>query len=110
MSSGIEGRRYKEERWGMSAFDKRTGHVSAHSLGRASSALRSERLIDGKQHTEGNCKDALKKGSVLRESGSTIIYMILLPKVQRRKDDAWRRCKTRDIAINVRRRGLYRKM
>ena len=68
---------------------------------------------------KGNCKGCsqkkalkgdLNKGDVLRESGSTIIYMILLPKVQRREDDAWRRCKTRDIAINVRRRGLYRKM
>ena len=30
---GSEGRRYKEEMGGMSAFDKRAGRVSAHSLG-----------------------------------------------------------------------------
>ena len=92
----------------MSAFDKRTGRVSAHLLGRASSVLR---LKDGKQHSEGELqrvlsKSDLKKGDVLGESGSTIIYMILLPKVQRRKDDAWRGCKTRGISINIRRRGL----
>ena len=47
---GNEGRRSKEEekkKGGMSAFDKRIGRVSAHSLGRASSALRSKRLKDG---------------------------------------------------------------
>jgi hypothetical protein len=43
-----EGRRYKEENGGMSAFDKRAGRVSAHSLGRASSVLRSKRLKDGR--------------------------------------------------------------
>ena len=59
----------------MSAFDKRTGSVSAHSLGRASSVLRSKRLKDGKRHTARGTE----KGNVLGESGSTIIYMILLP-------------------------------
>ena len=58
--------------------------MSAHSLGRASSVLRSKRLKDGKRHTaRGTEKDALrkvlkgglKKGPVLGESGpsSTII-------------------------------------
>jgi hypothetical protein len=60
-----EGRRCKEEKGGgMSAFDKRAGRVSAHSLGRASCVLRSKRLKMGKWHTEGereghskeNCK------------------------------------------------------
>jgi hypothetical protein len=60
----------------MSAFDKRTGRVSAHSLGRASSALRSKRLKDGKWHTEGelkgNSKTAKVKDGLLRESSSAI--------------------------------------
>ena len=47
----------------MSAFDKRTGRVSAHLLGRASSILRSKRLKDGKWHTaRGTEKDALEEG------------------------------------------------
>ena len=60
---GNEDRRYKEEKGGMSAFDKRTGRVSAHLPGRASSVLRSKRLKDGKRHTaRGTEKDALEKG------------------------------------------------
>ena len=53
--------------------------MSAHSLGRASSALRSKRLSDGKTALRrGTAKgalerDALTKGSLLGESGSTII-------------------------------------
>jgi hypothetical protein len=92
----------------MSAFDRRAGRVSTHSLGRASSDLRSKRLKGGKWHTEGGlkglqgCSEKDLKGDVLGESGTTIIHMILLPKVQRRKDDAWRRCKTHDMSINVR--------
>ena len=46
----------------MSAFDKRTGRVSAHLLGRASGVLKSKGLQDGKRRTEGGtAKDALKK-------------------------------------------------
>ena len=82
---GNEDKRYKEGRWGMSAFDKRTGRVSAHLLGRASSVFRSKRQKGGKQRTEGELqrgalKKALKgdlnKGSPLGEFSSAIIYMI----------------------------------
>ena len=77
----------------MSAFDKRTGRVSAHLLGRASSVFRSKRQKGGKRRTEGELqRGALKKalkgdlneGDVFGESCSAIIYMILLPKVQKR--------------------------
>ena len=78
---GNEGRRSKEDKkggGGMSAFDKRTGRVSAHSLRRASSALRSKRLKDGKtalrRGTAKVFKCALEK-DVLGESSSAIIYM-----------------------------------
>ena len=64
----------------MSAFDKRTGCVSAHLLGRASSVLRSKRLKGGKRRTEGD----LNEDDLFGESGSAIIYMISLPKVQKR--------------------------
>ena len=61
---GNECGRSKEEKKkggrGMSAFDKRTGRVSAHSLGRASSALRSKRLKDGKM--------ALRRGTAKSSS------------------------------------------
>ena len=46
----------RRKKGGVSAFDKRAGvagRVSAHSLGRASSALLSKRPKDGKRHTEG---------------------------------------------------------
>ena len=80
---GNEGRRSKEEKkkrggGGMSAFDKRTGRVSAHSLRRVSSALRSKRLKDGKtalrRGTAKVFKGVLEK-DVLGESSSAIIYM-----------------------------------
>ena len=65
----------------MLAFDKRTGRVSAHSLGRASSALRSKRLKEGKTVLRSGTakvvkaaleKDALKRSAVLGESNSAI--------------------------------------
>ena len=49
-------------------------------------------------HRRGAAKG--EEGAVLGESGSTIIYMILLSKVQRaerRKDNMWCHCKTHDI-------------
>ena len=68
----------------MSAFDKRTGHMWAHLLGRAFSALRSKRLKGGKMALRRRTakvfkgtleKDALKRGGVLGESSTAIIYM-----------------------------------
>ena len=55
----------KRKKGGMSVFDKRTGRVSAHSLGRASSALRSKRLKDGKMALRrGTAKGALEKDAL----------------------------------------------
>jgi hypothetical protein len=55
--------------------------VSAHSLGLTSSTLRPKRLksrrgIRARRHTEWKGKSELKRGTVLKGPGSTIIYMI----------------------------------
>jgi hypothetical protein len=76
----IEIERSKKDK-GRSAFDERVGRVSAHSLGLTSSTLRPKRLksrrgIRARRHAEWKGKSELKRGTVLKGPGSTIIYMI----------------------------------
>ena len=110
---GNESRKSKEEKGGMSASNKMTGRLSAHSLGRESGALRSKRLKDGKTgHRRGTAKvfkgalqkDALKKGPekkslIGRVQQRDYIHEQSLPRLKRgeSKGDGYRRRKARDM-------------
>ena len=58
---------------GMSAFDKRTRRVLAHSVGQASGALRSKRLKDGKTALRrGTAKGGRRSRKGCSEKGTSI--------------------------------------
>jgi hypothetical protein len=76
--------------------------VSAHSLGLTSSTLRPKRLksrrgIRARRHAEWKGKSELKRGTILKGPGSTIIYMICCylksrereRRSKKTKGDAW---------------------